>query len=128
MQENTDQYNSEYGHISCSEWYSYRGGSWKLYLNLYSCKWLDLVINFIPMIFWLLKKLFGNGLMNFRMLQRNKLQISQFLSSWSKLFHSIVVDEKTNFWKTVCLVLKRGTASIFLVIHGEILRGIKLYR
>ena len=51
-----------------------------------------------------------------------------FLSSWLRLFLSSVVDGKKRILQKLCLISKRGTASTFLVIYGETLCGITLYR
>ena len=94
--------------------------SWKLCLNLCSRKWLkpsrSLVINLIPLGLWQLKRLLADGLINFRILFLKILKLLEFLMLWSSLFHSIIVDGKKQFFKKVCLVLKKGILYIFLVI------------
>ena len=93
--------------------------SWKLCLNLRSRKWLkpsrSLVINLIPLGLWQLKRLLADGLINFRILFLKILKLLEFLMLWSSLFHSIIVDGKKEFFKKVCLVLKKGILCIFLV-------------
>ena len=51
----------------------------------------SLVTNLVLM-FWHLKKLFESSLINFRMLQRYKLKVLLYVKTWSRLFHSTVVN------------------------------------
>ena len=51
----------------------------------------SLVTNLV-LTFWHLKKLFGSSLINFRMLQRYKLKVLLYVRTWSRLFHSTVVN------------------------------------
>ena len=75
--------------------------SWKLCLNLCSRKWLkpsrSLVINLIPLGLWQLKRLLADGLINFRILFLKILKLLEFLTLWSSLFHSIIVDGKKKY-------------------------------
>ena len=41
----------------------------------------------------------------------------------SKLFHSIKVDGKKEFLKKLCLVLKQGMLSTFLVLYALLILG-----
>ena len=81
--------------------------SWKLCLNLCSRKWLkpsrSLVINLIPLGLWQLKRLLADGLINFRILFLKILKLLEFLMLWSSSFHSILVDEKKEFFKKYVL-------------------------
>ena len=74
---------------------------WKLYLNLCSRKWLNSsrsrVINLIPLRLQQLKKLFGLGLINLRILSLKILKFSELRSLGSKLFHSMIDDGKKEF-------------------------------
>ena len=87
---------------------------WKLCSNLCPCKWFrpsrSLVINLIPLGFWLLKKLLADGLINFRILFPKILKLLEFLMLWSSLFHSMVVDGKKEFLRIVyiCLAFKES--------------------
>ena len=45
------------------------------------------------------------------------LTLSEFLILGSKLFHPIIVEGKTEFLKSSCLTLKRGTLFLCLVIY-----------
>ena len=97
--------------------------SWKLCLNLCSRKWLiptrNLVISLIP--FWLLqlKTLFEEGLINVMKLFLKPTKLFKFWRVGSKLFHSIIVEGKKKFLKKLCLILKLGMLSTFLVhMHG----------
>ena len=75
--------------------------SWKLCLNLRSRKWLkpsrSLVINLIPLGLWQLKRLLGDGLIKFKILFLKILKLLEFLTLWSSLFHSIIVDGKKKY-------------------------------
>ena len=63
----------------------------------------SLVINLIPLGLWQLKRLLGDGLINFRILVLKILRLLEFLILWSRLFHSIIVDGKKQFWKKCVL-------------------------
>ena len=45
----------------------------------------------------------------------------------SKLFHSMIVERKKEFLK-LCLILKQGMLSTFLVAHAWFFSGISLKR
>ena len=93
--------------------------SWELCLKLCSRKWLkssrSLVINLIPLGLWQLKRLLADSLINFRILFLKILKLLEFLMLQSSLFHSIIVHGKKEFFKKVCLVLKKGILCIYLV-------------
>ena len=76
----------------------------KLCLNLWWCKWLkpkrNLASNFKPYGLFISKTLFATGLANFKMDNLKTSKESLLLISGSSLFHSVIVEEKKNFWKT----------------------------
>ena len=73
-------------------------------LNVCSCKLLkprpNLVRCFIPLQFWQLKALFGDGLINFNKLFLKTLRLAALRRLESSLFHSITEDGK-NFEKVM---------------------------
>ena len=46
----------------------------------------------------------------------------------SKLFHSMIVEGKKEFLKKLCLILKQGMLSTFLVAYAWVFSGISLKR
>ena len=84
--------------------------------------------NLIPLGLRQLKRLLGDGLIKFRILFLKILKLLEFLMLWSSLFRYIIVDEKKQFLKKVCLVLKKGILCIFLVTQLDLLEGISLKR
>ena len=77
--------------------------SWKLYLNLCSCRWLSSsrihVIYLIPIGLWQSKSKLEEGSMNFRMLLLKTLFLPYLCRLLSNLFHSIITDGKKEFLK-----------------------------
>ena len=75
----------------------------KLCLNLCSRRWIkpkpSLVISFIPIGLWQLKVLLGVGHINCKMLFWKRTNFSELLILFSRLFHSITVDGKNEFFK-----------------------------
>ena len=94
--------------------------SWKLCLNLCSLKWLNprrsLVTNFSSFGLLQLKTLFAFGLMKLKIFFLKSVKLLTFQTLESSLFHSITEDEKHEFLKKLCLMLKYGTSSVFLVL------------
>ena len=105
--------------------------SWKLCWNLCSHNSFrpgrSLMINWIPLKLWLLKNLLADRLINFRALFLKILQLLQFLMLWSSYdqdsyvmilcydqVYSMIGDGKNEFFKKVCLVLKKRLC-VFLV-------------
>ena len=72
-------------------------------LNLCSRRWLkprrSLVRYLIPLMLKQLYVLLGEGLRNFKIHFLNMLRLSEFWIDKSRLFHSILQKEKSNFWK-----------------------------
>ena len=105
--------------------------SWKLCLNLCSRKWLiptrSRVISLIPLWLLQLKTLLGEGLINFRILFLKSTKLFEFRRLGSKLFHSLNVEGKKEFLK-LCLILKQGILSVFLVVYAWVFSGISLKR
>ena len=103
---------------------------WKLDLNLRSQMWLrPCVIHERYMIavgLWQLKVLFGFGLINFKILDLNKLWLFRFRMSESSFFHSAITDGKKEFLKNFCLILNWGMLYKFLVLWPKLLLGIIL--
>ena len=96
--------------------------SWKLCLNLCSRKWLiptrSRVIGLIPLWLLQLKTLLGEGLINFKILFLKSIKLFEFRRVGSRLFHSMIVEGKKEFLKKLCLVLKQGIFSTFLVAYA----------
>ena len=96
--------------------------SWKLCLNLCSRKWLittrSRVIRLIPLWLLQLKALVGEGLINFRILLLKSIKLIELRRVGSRLFHSMIVEGKKEFLKKLCLVLKQGMFSTFLVAYA----------
>lgn len=51
--------------------------------------------------------------MSLRILVLKTKKLSDFLTQWSKLFHSIMVDREKEFWKSRVLCLERGCYVYF---------------
>ena len=83
-------------------------------------KWLDprrsLVTNFSSFGLLQLKTLFAFGLMKLKIFFLKSVKLLTFQTLESSLFHSITEDEKHEFLKKLCLMLKYGTSSVFLVL------------
>ena len=62
-----------------------------------------------------IKILLGEGLINFRILFLKSTKRFEFRRLGSKLFHSMIVKGKKEFLKKLCLILKQGILSTFLV-------------
>ena len=77
--------------------------SWKLWLNLYSLRWLkpkrNLVRSLIPRLSETLNKLLGEGLINFSNEFLKTSYDTDLRISGLKLFHSLIVYEKKEFAK-----------------------------
>lgn len=101
---------------------------WKLKLNLWSLNWINSrrsrEICIIPLRLQQLKKLFGLGLINSRILFLKIPKFSELRRSNSSLFYSIFVDRKTN----VVLDIKSGILPVFIVTYVDTFSGIKLKR
>ena len=54
---------------------------------------------------------------NFMILSLKSTNLFEFQRVGSKLFHSIIVEEKKEFLKKLCLFLKQGMLSTFLVAY-----------
>ena len=84
--------------------------SWKLCLNLRSCKWLipthSRVISLISLWLLQLKLLLGEGLINFRILFLKTTKLFEFRRVGSKFFYSMIVEGKKEFLKKLCLISK----------------------
>ena len=72
--------------------------SWKVCLNLCSCKWLrpvhSLVRYLTSLQWWQSKTLFGDDLINFNKLFLERPRLATFQKLGSNFFHSITVDRK----------------------------------
>ena len=66
--------------------------------------------------------------MNLRMLVLKSDKLSAFPRLGSSSFHSMIVDGKNEFLKTLWFALRRGILSAFLVGYNVGLTGIKLKR
>ena len=54
---------------------------------------------------------------NFRILSLKSTKLREFRRVGSKLLHSIIVEGKKEFLKKLCLFLKQGMLSTFLVVY-----------
>ena len=71
------------------------------------------------------KVLLGAGHMNCKMLFLKRARLSELLILLSRLFHSIAVDGKNEFLKTLCLTLNLGMLPIlFLVQYAVLVVGV----
>ena len=61
-----------------------------------------------------LKTFLEKGLTNFRILFLKTTKFFEFQRVGSKLFHSMIVEEKKEFLKKLCLTLKQGCYHRFL--------------
>ena len=86
------------------------------------------VISLIPLWLLQLKTLLGEGLINFRILFLKSTKRFEFRRVGSKLFHSMIVEGKKEFLKKLCLILKQGMLSTFLVAYAWVFWGISLKR
>ena len=77
--------------------------SWKLCLNLCSFRWLNPILNLvrylIPRGLWILKILFGKGLIKSRICFLKTWNESAFFTKQSNLFHSVIAEGKKEFLK-----------------------------
>ena len=64
-----------------------------------------------------LKTLLGQGVINLWILFPKTTTKIEFRWVGSKLFHSIIVEGKKEFLNKLCLILKQGMLSTFLVAH-----------
>ena len=55
--------------------------------------------------------------MNLSILFLKTSKFFEFRRVESKLFHSMIVEGKKEFLKKLCLMLKKGMSSTFLVAH-----------
>ena len=55
-------------------------------------------------------------------------KLLEFRSVGSKLFHSMIVEGKKEFLKKLCLILKQGMLSTFVVAYALVFSGISLKR
>ena len=105
--------------------------SWKLCLNLCSFKCLKPSFNlgryFLPTELWILKILFGFGLMNSGRHFLNNIKIPEFLIKESNLFHSNTADRKKVFLKYSWFTLKDRLLKFMIIFH-LLLVGTKLRR
>lgn len=65
--------------------------------------------------------------MSLRILVLKTKKLSDFLTQWSKLFHSIMVDREKEFWKS-SFVFRTGMLCIFRVKYDQCRAKIKLKR
>ena len=72
--------------------------------------------NLIALGLWLLKALLADGLINLRILFLKMLRLPEFIILRSRLFHCVMPDRKKYIFKNLCLVLKKGTFYILLVL------------
>ena len=86
------------------------------------------VISLIPLGLLQLKTLLGEGLINFRILFLKSTKLFEFRGVGSKLFYSIIVEGKKEFLKKLCLILKQGMLSTFLIAYAWVFSGISLKR
>ena len=95
--------------------------SWRLYLNLCSCKWLrsrrSLVRYLISLLLWELNTLLRDGLINFNKFFLKTLRLAVLRRLRSNSFHSIILDEKKEFLKVIFSVKK----SNFICISGIVI-------
>ena len=66
--------------------------------------------------------------MNFRILFLISIKLFEFRRVGSKLFDSMIVEGKKEFLKKLCLILKQGMLSKFLVAYAWVFSGISLKR
>ena len=85
---------------------------WKLCLNLWSPKWLspsrNLVINFNPLVSWILQVDFGFDQINFNSSFLNTLIEEEFWIFSSRLSYSDITAGKKESLKKLLLMLKLG--------------------
>ena len=86
------------------------------------------MINFTPLELWQLKKLSGDGCINFNIFFLKTEKLSEFPIVLSRLFHSVTIDGKYEFLKKVCLTLSWGILSMCLVLYELLTVGILLNR
>ena len=72
--------------------------------------------------------LFGDGRKHFNIFFLKIEKLSEFFILWSRLFHSVTMDEKYEFLKNVCLTLNWVILSMFLVLCALLTVGILLNR
>ena len=105
---------------------------WRLRLNLCSRRWLSprqsRIVSLIPLWLQQLKKPYGVGLINLRILPSKIPKLSALRTAGSSLFHSMTADGKKVFLKKLCLISIRGIQSTFLVAQEDVFSGIKLKR
>ena len=65
---------------------------------------------------------------NFRILFLKSTKLREFRRVGSKLLHSIIVEGKKEFLKKLCLFLKQGMLSTFLVAYVQVFPGVSLKR
>ena len=82
------------------------------------------VISLIPLRLSQLKKLLGEGLINFRILFLKTIKLFEIKRVGSKLFHSMIVEGKKEFFKKLYSILKQGTLLRFLVAYAWVFSGI----
>ena len=84
--------------------------SWKLCLNLCSCRWLRpsriRVIYLIATGFWQSKNELEEGRMNLNMLLLKTLQLSYLLRLGSNLFQSFIAEEKKELLKKSAIEIR----------------------
>ena len=107
---------------------------WKLFLNLWSAKWLKpsltLVSSFKPSKFWVEQILFGSGLINFSIRFLNISHEQELQILMSRLFHSVITAGKKGFLKTLAFTLKKGIWLLRALreAYGLLFSGIKFKR
>ena len=70
----------------------------------------------IPLQFWELKTLIGDGLINFNNFFLKTLRLVALRRLESSLFLSMTVEGKKEFLKKLCIVRNRVISSVFLVL------------
>ena len=73
-----------------------------------------------------IKKLFGEGLINLRILSLKALGHFDFQRLGSKMFHSRIIAGKKEFLKTLCVMLKKKNVVNFFGSMCIRLSGIRL--
>ena len=72
--------------------------------------------------------LFGDGRKHFNIFFLKIEKLSEFFILWSRLFHSVTMDEQYEFLKNACLTLNWGILSMFLALCALVTAGILLNR
>ena len=71
-----------------------------------------------------IKKLLRESLTNLSILFLKTTKVFEFRRLGSKLFHSMIVERNMEFLKKLCITLKKGMLSTFLVAYASTFSGI----